>query len=68
MINFEWNLPGADVNLEIIDQYGSTVARSSKTQPENQFIRLDCSGLPHGIYYYRLTVDGRTYSGKVSKK
>ena len=68
MINFEWILPGADVNLEIIDQYGNTVARSSETHPENQFIRLDCSGLPHGIYYYRLTVDGRTYSGKVSKK
>lgn len=70
MVNFEWTAGRGDVNLQIIDQYGNTW--SSITSPtgrnEGYYITLESAGLPKGMYYYRLTVGGKTYHGKISKR
>jgi hypothetical protein len=68
-INFEWMATQENVNLQIIDQYGNTI--STTTEPSGKsagyYITLESSGLPRGMYYYRLTVDGTTFFGKISK-
>ena len=69
-INFEWTATQDNVNLKIIDQYGNTI--STLTEPsvksDGYSITLESSGLPRGMYYFRLTVDGTTFSGKISKR
>ncbi|HEX8039569.1 MAG TPA: T9SS type A sorting domain-containing protein [Chryseosolibacter sp.] len=69
-INFEWSLSGEHAVLQIIDQYGNTVCHtSSVSENGNKYsIGFNTPSLPRGIYYYRLTVDGKTFTGKVSKR
>ena len=69
-VNFEWQAVNEYVSLEIIDQYGNTVERLARAdgKDQNYFIKLESSSLPKGMYYYRLTVDGKTYNGKISKR
>lgn len=69
-INFEWSASGENADLQIIDQYGNTVCHTSSVGIDgNKYsIALDTPSLPRGIYYYRLTVGGRTFTGKVSKR
>ncbi len=69
-INFEWNGADEDANLQIIDQYGNTVCRTSAvTGSEAGYsISLESSSLPRGMYYYRLTIAGKTFNGKISKR
>ena len=70
MVRFEWNAIQEHVSLEIIDQYGNTVSRSTKPtgKSESYYINLESSALPKGMYYYRLTIDGQLYNGKISKR
>ena len=69
-INFRWHAVHEDVKLQIIDQCGNTV--STVTKPTSigdaYYITLESSGLPKGMYYYRMTVDGKTFNGKISKR
>ena len=69
-INFEWNASGENAVLQVIDQYGNTVCRTSSVREDGTkySIQLDTPSLPRGIYYYRLTVDGKTFTGKISKR
>ena len=70
MIHFEWRAAHEKMNLDIIDQYGNVVMNS--TQPARSldgfYLNLASSSLPKGMYYYRLTIDGKTYHGKISKR
>lgn len=69
-IHFEWTVEKAYVSLEIIDQYGNIVSsRNTASIVENRYaITLETSHLPRGMYYYRLTADGETHHGKISKR
>ncbi|MEX1238156.1 MAG: T9SS type A sorting domain-containing protein, partial [Cyclobacteriaceae bacterium] len=69
-INFEWSATSESVNLEVIDQYGSTILHSTAPTGKSgvYYITLESSALPKGMYYYRLTADGKTYTGKISKR
>jgi hypothetical protein len=69
-LNFEWAATSADASLEIIDQYGNTLTDMNSPFGENgkYHISLESSGLPKGMYYYRLTIDGKTQTGKISKR
>ena len=70
ILTFEWNSTAEAVDLQIIDQYGNRL--SSATKPTGQtdvhYITFESGGLPRGMYYYRLTVDGKMYQGKISKQ
>jgi hypothetical protein len=69
-IHFEWSIKKENVKLDIIDQYGNPV--SAATQFTNGAggynITLESSSLPKGMYYYRLTMDGKMYTGKITKR
>lgn len=69
-INVEWTATSGHVNLEVIDQYGNTILSSTVPtgKSDGYYITLETSALPRGMYYYRLTADGKTYTGKISKK
>ena len=69
-INFEWDSGYRTASLEIIDQYGNIVCRQANPQTTSggYVITLESSVLPKGMYYYRLTFDGKTFNGKISKK
>ena len=69
-INFEWDSAYRAASLEIIDQYGNIVCRQANTQTTSggYVITLESSVLPKGMYYYRLTIDGKTFNGKISKR
>lgn len=69
-IQFEWKGTDDNVDLLIIDQYGNTVSRHTTAagRADDYYITVESSSLPHGMYYYRLTVDGRTFNGKISKR
>lgn len=70
VIHFEWQAVNPHVGLDIIDQYGNVVIHSisADAKREGFYIDLQASTLPKGIYYYRLTVDGKVHSGKLSKR
>ena len=67
-LRFEWYADEASVSLEIIDQYGNVVSRRTAGEAGSNYITLASSALPKGMYYYRLTLDGKTFSGKLSKR
>lgn len=69
-IHVEWTANKAFANLEIIDQYGNIVSSHNTVSVEgNQYAStLETAHLPRGMYYYRLTADGKTHHGKISKK
>jgi hypothetical protein len=70
-LHFEWSASARYENLEIFDQYGNRVSGSvdvSNHQADgSQSISVQSGRLPKGIYYYRLTLTGKTYTGKISK-
>ena len=70
VIHFEWRAVQEGMSLEIIDQYGNMVIHSTKaTRSTDRFyLDIESSSLPRGMYYYRLTIDGKTYNGKISKR
>ena len=70
MIHFEWRATQTEMSVDIIDQYGNMVMHSAKptANAEGSYLDIDSSFLPRGMYYYRLTVDGKTYNGKISKR
>ena len=69
-INFEWQAGQEQMSLDIIDQYGNVVLHSNApAEKTNGYsLALESSSLPKGMYYYRMVVDGRTYSGKLTKR
>lgn len=69
-VNFEWTSAQDEVNLEIIDQYGNRISHTTAATGDSRghYITLESSSLPKGMYYYRLTLDGKTYNGKISKR
>lgn len=69
-INFEGRSSGDYANLQLIDQYGTVVGhREEKVKEDGTYsIRFTSSWLPRGIYYYRMTVGGKTLTGKISKR
>ncbi|MGC1240846.1 MAG: T9SS type A sorting domain-containing protein [Chryseosolibacter sp.] len=69
-INFEWTADHELVSLEIIDQYGNSISNSTTPTGRSQgyYITLESSALPKGMYYYRLTIDGKVFQGKISKR
>lgn len=69
-ITFEWSATQESANLEIIDQYGNTILHSTASTRKSDvyYITLESSALPKGMYYYRLTADGKTFKGKISKR
>ena len=70
IIHFEWRAMQTEMNLEIIDQYGNAVMHSTRPtgKAETFYLNIESSALPKGMYYYRLTVDGKTYNGKITKR
>jgi len=70
VIRFEWSASQQSVDLEILDQYGNSISRYTTPtgKSEGSYITLESSGLPRGMYYYRLVVDGKTFGGKISKR
>lgn len=69
-VTFEWQQTHQNVSLEIIDQYGnrvSTVATQAASGGRTSVL-LQSADLPKGMYYYRLTIDGNTHHGKISKR
>ena len=70
MMHFEWRAIRNEVWADIIDQYGNVVMHSAKSTAgaEGFYLDINSSSLPRGMYYYRLTVDGKTYNGKISKR
>lgn len=71
VINFEWSADEADVQLEIIDQYGNTMSRFTNSAGQNaaaRSISLESGALPKGMYYYRMIVGDRIFNGKISKR
>lgn len=69
-VNFEWQSAHQTVQLQIIDQYGNSLSTRARHEEDNgrNFLVLESSALPKGMYYYRLTLDGHTYHGKLSKR
>lgn len=69
-IHFEWTAKKTHVNLQIIDQYGNIVTSGNAASVAGNpyAITLETSHLPRGMYYYRLTADGKTHHGKISKR
>lgn len=69
-INFEWGAGNPDASLAIIDQYGNIVCRQTNPRPVSggYAITLESSAFPKGMYYYRLTIYGKTFNGKISKR
>lgn len=70
VIHFQWQAVRTDTRLDIIDQYGNIVLQSTSADAnaEGFYIDLPAASLPKGMYYYRLTVDGRVHNGKLSKR
>lgn len=70
VIHFEWRAMQTDTSVDIIDQYGNVVMQTTRptASAEGLYLDIDSSSLPRGMYYYRLTVDGKTYNGKISKR
>lgn len=71
-IIFEWTASEESVKLEILDPYGNTVSNAYKAMikrgEKDYAISLESNSLSKGIYYYRLTADGQTHSGKITKR
>jgi hypothetical protein len=69
-LTFEWNAAREKVSLQIIDQYGNILStvNAPTGKRDTYYINLESTGLPRGIYYYRLTADGKTWNGKISKR
>lgn len=67
-VQFAWTADAKYTSLEIIDQYGGVVSRSAAQNAATHSISLESSNLPKGIYYYRLIIDGKTHSGKITKR
>jgi hypothetical protein len=59
------------VTLKIYDMHGKEIAvlAEEKMQAGEQALRFDASGLPAGLYFYRLAVNGQrsAVSGKLVK-
>ena len=70
MIRFEWRAAQEGMSLDIIDQYGNVAIHSTKAtrSTDSFYVNIESSSLPRGMYYYRLTIDGKTYNGKISKR
>ncbi len=69
-IRFEWTAQGDGTVVEIVDQYGNMVFRTTEVirRPEGYRLTLQSQALPRGMYYYRMTVDGRVWHGKLTKR
>lgn len=69
-IRFEWSAKKENAKLEIMDQYGNIVSGATRfTAHESGYnITLETSSFPKGMYYYRLTIDGRVLNGKITKR
>jgi hypothetical protein len=69
-LKFEWHDTGEQAMLLIVDQYGTILGRTTNVSRENEksFMTFEAANLPRGIYYYRLAIGDRTYSGKISRK
>lgn len=65
-IYMEWSVATDYYTLEIIDQYGNVVIHAEAATASS--LRLDASALPKGMYYYRLAMNGKSFSGKLSKR
>jgi len=70
LIHFEWQGTQDQLSLDIIDQYGNVVLRADAPAEKSNgpSLTLESSSLPKGMYYYRMIVDGRTHSGKLTKQ
>ena len=70
VVNFEWNAHNGDVSIEIIDQYGNTVSRSTTLGGQHKVssLKLETLEIPKGMYYYRMSLGGEIYTGKISKR
>lgn len=70
VIHIEWQAVDKQMSLDVIDQYGNVVIQTTSSEMKDNgfYIDLEASSLPKGMYYYRLAVDGRIYSGKLSKR
>jgi hypothetical protein len=71
MIRIEWESDNEEVNLQVLDQYGTTIwtANAATGKSDSRYyITLEGVVLPKGIYYYRLIVNGDVASGKISKR
>ena len=69
-INFTWEAASEKVNLQVMDQHGNIVSdiHTPTGDAGGYFITLESAHLPKGMYYYKLSVDGQTYRGKISKR
>lgn len=69
-INFEWSVGKEKVKLDIIDQYGNVLSTATHfiSLEHGYNMTLESSAFPKGMYYYRLTIDGKTYNGKITKR
>lgn len=68
--NVIFSIPGyGRVNADLYDMTGRKVMdllQSTQMSPGQYKIPVDVSGLANGIYIYRITVDGTTYSQKLT--
>lgn len=69
-LKFEWHDTGEQAMLLIVDQYGTILGRTTNVSRESEksLMTFEAANLPRGIYYYRLTIGDRIYSGKISRK
>lgn len=70
-IRFEWSSSNDEVNLKVLDQYGTVIWNANAANGKDDsgyYITLPGAALPKGIYYYLLMVDGNIASGKISKR
>jgi 1,4-alpha-glucan branching enzyme len=69
-VSFAYTLPqAATVTLEVFSFTGARVAVLAQNEQQfagNQLIEWNAGALPAGAYFYRLAVDGKTLSGKIS--
>jgi hypothetical protein len=69
-INFQWSAKNKTAKLDIMDHYGNLVSTSTHFEnlDSGHKMILESSAYPNGMYYYRLTLDGKTYNGKINKR